>query len=166
MKPVLGNQRSTRPSERRGLAHQVPNLAELAEASGFTAAESDMFFTELVNDPHSLIRPYVMTSEGIPMPIGRQALGALNYFNQDDVRVKEDDVDEYVEMRAHVISAKPADDAPTVADANFVPDDFKPPPMSTSCLPTKPRTPPTGTSDPRPMGATHTEVTPVLSRPA
>lgn len=54
--------------------------------------------------------------------------------------MKEDDVDEYVEMRARVISAKPADDAPTVADANFVPDDFKPPPMSTSCRTTTTRT--------------------------
>lgn len=116
-----GNERASSTVRVKGTTlHNIRflSLAEMAEAAGFSAAEADLFFFELVNDPGSLIQPYVMTPEGIPMAVGRQALADRYFYTQSDVRVRDDEVDVYVEARARVMAAKPAD------DFNGYPTDF------------------------------------------
>lgn len=91
------------------MIHSFITLGELAEAAGRDASAAGEFFTELLEDPHSLFTPYVVL-DGAPVPISREDLASEYYWNQGDVRVAEDDVDDYITAAALVSAANPADD--------------------------------------------------------
>lgn len=92
------------------MIHTFFTLAELAELAGRDASDAGEFFTELIEDPHSLFTPYVIM-DGVPVPVSREELAGDYYWNQDDVRVTEDDADDYIYMAAMVAAAATADDS-------------------------------------------------------